>query len=201
VRPIGGQRGTVDVQLVSATNVKLDAAIAAGRFRSDLLYRMNTLEVKLPGLAARQDIEAIASHLLAAHAPGCQLTPGAAAHLRSHPWPGNIRELRNELLRASLGSVDGVIDRTMLEAACAHRSELAHMAAAIGGADGASARHDNAPADRCAFPMAEGSLRDAQKERVRAVLAETGGNISLAARRLGVSRNTVYRALGQAEPS
>ncbi|WP_088348748.1 MULTISPECIES: sigma-54-dependent Fis family transcriptional regulator [Rhodomicrobium] len=175
VRPIGGQRRTVDVQLVSATNVKLDAAIAAGRFRSDLLYRMNTLEVSLPSLAGRGDIEAIARHLLASHAPGCKLTQGAVEHLASHDWPGNIRELRNELLRASLGAIDGVIDRPLIEAACERRAATVDL---------------NAPA------AAEASLRDLRKERVRATLAETGGNISLAARRLGVSRNTVYRIIG-----
>lgn len=177
VRPIGGQRRTVDVQLGSATNVKLDAAIGTGRFRSDLLYRMNTLEVSLPSLGERSDIGAIARHLLTNHAAGCQLAAGAIAHLKSHAWPGNIRELRNELLRASLGAADGVIDQPLIEAACERRVDLSSVA-------------PDAPA-------ADASLRDVRKELVRATLAEAGGNISLAARRLGVPR---YRVLGQSSP-
>jgi sigma-54 dependent transcriptional regulator, acetoin dehydrogenase operon transcriptional activator AcoR len=197
VRPIGGERCTVDVQLVSATNVKLDAAIAAGRFRSDLLYRMNTLEVKLPSLRERRDIEAIASHLLAVHAPGCRLTEGSLAHLRSHLWPGNIRELRNELLRASLGAVDGVIDQATIEAACTVRTGLADAACANGTGGGMPT---GSPAGPYPHPLAEGSLRDVRRESVRAALAASGGNISRAARRLGVSRNTIYRALDQSGP-
>ena len=106
VRPVGGQRSVVDVQLVSATNVKLDAAVAAGRFRSDLLYRVNALEVTLPSLATRSDTEALAAHLLKVTAPACRLDAGALEHIRRHAWPGNIRQLRNELVRASLKAVD-----------------------------------------------------------------------------------------------
>ena len=182
VRPIGGQRTKVDVQLVSATNVKLTSAIASGRFRSDLLYRMNTLEVTLPPLSQRSDIEAIAQHLLARMAPDCELDAGALDHLVDHPWPGNIRQLRNELARASLGAVDGIITRATIEAACGHR----HGASEIGSDEPAAVQ---APGDL--------SLKDVQRERILAVLAEVGGNVSQAARRLGISRNTVYRTMGQ----
>jgi DNA-binding NtrC family response regulator len=152
---------------------------------------MNTLEVHLPALGERQDIEAIARHLLTVYAPGFQLTPGAVAHLKNHAWPGNIRELRNELLRASLSAADGVIDRVAIEAACIRHADRAVVTPAPGSAAAAAA------SDSDAFPEVAALLRDAQSELVRTTFAETGGNISLTARRLGVSRNKVYRILSK----
>ena len=102
VRPIGGVRAKVDVFLVSATNATLDKAIAEGRFRSDLLYRLNTLEVTLPRLRDRVDFDAIVHHLLGSIDPNCEVTPATIAHLAARPWPGNIRELRNMLARFTL---------------------------------------------------------------------------------------------------
>ena len=107
VRPVGGVRAKVDVFLVSATNASLDNAIAEGRFRSDLLYRLNTLEVTLPRLRDRSDFEAIVHHLLGAIDPNCEITPATIAHLAVRPWPGNIRELRNMLARFTLATADG----------------------------------------------------------------------------------------------
>jgi sigma-54 dependent transcriptional regulator, acetoin dehydrogenase operon transcriptional activator AcoR len=171
VRPIGGVRSKIDVFLVSATNATLDKAIAERRFRADLLYRLNTLEVTLPRLRDRTDFDAIAAHLLAAIDPECRITPGAIAGLAAHPWPGNIRELRNVLARFVLAAADGV-------------SADAAVANLIGAA---------------AHPVT-GSLQEIQLASIRTVHAETAGNVSETARRLGVSRNTVYRALIQKAP-
>jgi transcriptional regulator of acetoin/glycerol metabolism len=171
VRPVGGVRAKVDVFLVSATNASLDKAIAEGRFRSDLLYRLNTLEVTLPRLRDRRDFEAIVHHLLGAIDPNCEITPATIARLAARPWPGNIRELRNMLARFTLANADGFIDETGVEAMI-----------------------DQAPL------TTPGSLHDIQRARIRVVHAETAGNISETARRLGVSRNTIYRALGQTKP-
>src|SRR5262249_34146708 len=91
VRPVGGIATQVDVFLVSATNATLDRAIAERRFRSDLLYRLNTLEVTLPGLRDRGDFDAIARRLLRAIDPDSEITAAALARLRSRAWPGNIR--------------------------------------------------------------------------------------------------------------
>jgi transcriptional regulator of acetoin/glycerol metabolism len=171
VRPVGGVRAKVDVFLVSATNASLDKAIAAGRFRSDLLYRLNTLEVTLPRLRDRSDFEAIVHHLLAAIDPNCEITPATIAHLAARAWLGNIRELRNMLARLTLGTADGFIDDAGVEVM-------------IGPA-----------------PLTtSGSLHDIQRDRILVVYAETAGNVSETARRLGVSRNTIYRALGQKTP-
>jgi sigma-54 dependent transcriptional regulator, acetoin dehydrogenase operon transcriptional activator AcoR len=171
VRPVGGVRSKVDVFLISATNASLDKAIAEGRFRSDLLYRLNTLEVTLPKLRDRNDFDAIVRHLLGAIDPHCDITPATIAHLAARAWPGNIRELRNMLARFTLAATDGLIDEAGVEAMI----------------------------DRSAHTE-PGSLHDIQRARILVVYAETAGNISETARRLGVSRNTIYRALGQRKP-
>jgi sigma-54 dependent transcriptional regulator, acetoin dehydrogenase operon transcriptional activator AcoR len=171
VRPVGGRGAKVDVFLVSATNATLDRAVAEGRFRSDLLYRLNTLEVRLPRLRDRTDFDAIAHHLLHAIDPVSNITTQALARLAPRPWPGNIRELRNVLARLTLGVTHGSIDAACVEAAL-----------------------DKVP------PAVPGSLHDVQRARILMVYAETAGNISETARRLGASRNTIYRALGQKRP-
>jgi sigma-54 dependent transcriptional regulator, acetoin dehydrogenase operon transcriptional activator AcoR len=171
VRPVGGVRAKVDVFLVSATNASLDEAIGEGRFRSDLLYRLNTLEVTLPRLRDRTDFDAIVHHLLGAIDPNCEITSATIARLAARPWPGNIRELRNVLARFSLAAADRFVDEVGLDATI------------------------------CQTPLATpGSLHDIQRARILVVHAETAGNISETARRLGVSRNTIYRALGQKKP-
>ena len=171
VRPVGGRGVKVDVFLVSATNATLDQAVADGRFRSDLLYRLNTLEVRLPRLRDRTDFDAIARHLLRTIDPAGDITARALARLAPCPWPGNIRELRNVLARLTLGVANGAVDEACVEAAL-----------------------DKVP------PSAPGSLHDVQRARILMVYAETAGNISETARRLGASRNTIYRALGQKRP-
>jgi transcriptional regulator of acetoin/glycerol metabolism len=168
VRPIGGARTKVDVFLVSATNATLDRAILEGRFRSDLLYRLNTLEVTLPRLQDRSDFDAIVQHLLDAIDPDCEITSATIANLAARPWPGNIRELRNMLARFTLAATDGLIDEAAVEAMIGQPP-----------------------------PKTSGSLHDIQRASVLAVHAETAGNISETARRLGISRNTVYRILEQ----
>ncbi|SED22673.1 Transcriptional regulator of acetoin/glycerol metabolism [Rhizobiales bacterium GAS191] len=164
VRPVGGARHKVDVLLVSATNAKLDRAIAEGRFRSDLLYRLNVLEVVLPSLADRSDFEPILRHLLKEIDADREISQAAIVSLADKPWPGNIRELRNTLARLTLSGNDRIIDDKVIEMMAVHSPS-------------------------------SGSLRDTQRARVLAAHTEAAGNISETARRLGVSRNTVYRAL------
>jgi len=171
VRPVGGIRTKVDVLLVSATNATLEKAISEGRFRRDLLYRLNTLEVMLPRLNDRIDFDAIVRHLLGAIDPDYQITSAAIARLAARAWPGNIRELRNMLARFTLVTADGLLDEA------GFKSLIGQPQLAIAG-----------------------SLHDIQHASILAVFAETSGNISETARRLGVSRNTIYRALGQKTP-
>ncbi len=168
-RPIGGANHVVDILLVSATNAKLDRAIAEGRFRSDLFYRLNTVDITLPVLSERTDFEKIVRHLLLAIDSSLTIGDATIAQLVARPWPGNIRELRNMLARLSLSAVDQHIDWTPSDAAGIAECATAH----------------------------DGSLWELQRARVLTAYAETHGNISETARRLGISRNTVYRALGQ----
>ena len=93
-----------DVRIVTATNVDLEAAVKDGRFREDLLYRINVVEVDLPPLRDRpEDVPGLAERFLREFARGRPIagfTPAAAAALAAHRWPGNVRELRNVVERA-----------------------------------------------------------------------------------------------------
>ena len=110
VRPVGGTKRQIDVLLVSATNANLDESIAKGRFRSDLLFRLNTLEVTLPPLHERSDFADIARHLMRKIDPSADFTESAIDRLAELEWDGNIRELRNVLSRLSLGGPGSLID-------------------------------------------------------------------------------------------
>jgi transcriptional regulator of acetoin/glycerol metabolism len=168
VRPVGGAASrVVDTLLLAATNADLAAAVAAGKFRADLYYRLAITEIHLPRLAERTDILPLARSLLANIAPGARLDEGAALRLQQHDWPGNIRELRNLLSRLTL-SGRLVIDADAVSALLPPRG---------------------------AAPQTGSVLRDTQARQVAAAMRETGGNVSEAARRLGVSRNTIYRAM------
>ena len=168
VRPVGGGAArAVDVLLIAATHVDLADHVARGRFRPDLYYRLDTIEAILPPLRERADFAAIAAHLLQAISPGTKLEDAASAFLAAQPWPGNIRELRNLLTRLTLTEEAGILQLSSLEACIGREAP---------------------PATR---------LRDQTTERIIAVHKDSRGNLSATARRLGVSRNTIYRALAR----
>jgi DNA-binding NtrC family response regulator len=97
----------VRVRVISATNANLPQLIATGRFREDLYYRLNVIEIPVPSLAERcEDIRVLAEHFLGG---SCRFTDAALAALDAHPWPGNVRELRNAVERARLLARDGQI--------------------------------------------------------------------------------------------
>ncbi len=175
VRPVGGSKSQVDVLLVSATNANLDDSIAKGRFRSDLLFRLNTLEVTLPPLRERSDFADIARHLMEKVDPTADLTQSAIDRLADLDWGGNIRELRNVLSRLSLGDRGGLIDETAVQSLIGHHGERLSARTSTSGL--------------------KNDLHEIQRAQVLTTYAETGNNISKTARRLGVSRNTIYRTL------
>ncbi len=178
VRPVGGGRARrVDVLLVAATNAAVEQAVAERRFRADLFYRLDTVSVTLPPLRLRSDLRDICRRLLADIAPGCSLSEDAVQSLSAHSWPGNNRELRNVLTRLSL-EPNAVI-------------EGADITAVLGMGTSLVSRLDR-PAS-----APERSLREASVAQIKAAHRDAGGNLSEAARRLGVSRNTVYRAIGK----
>jgi sigma-54 dependent transcriptional regulator, acetoin dehydrogenase operon transcriptional activator AcoR len=177
IRPVGGAKRQVDVLLVSATNANLDESIAKGRFRSDLLFRLNTLEVTLPPLHERSDFADIARHLMRKIDPSADFTQSAIDRLAELEWDGNIRELRNVLSRLSLGGPGSLIDESAVEAVVGHScSERLSREGSI--------NHG-----------LKSDLHEIQRAHVLTAYAETGNNISKTARRLGVSRNTIYRTL------
>ncbi|WP_425258004.1 sigma-54-dependent Fis family transcriptional regulator [Rubrivivax sp. RP6-9] len=169
VRPVGGTTPRqVDVQLLAATHADLEAEAAARRFRSDLLYRLNTVRVDLPPLRARQDFRAAVQATLAALDPAARIDDAAIARLAQHRWPGNFRELRSVLTRA------------LLQAAQAGSPRL-----------DAAALDVLLPA---AGPAAGSVLQQGASDLVRRAF-ERCGSVSETARCLGISRTTVYRHL------
>jgi len=176
----GGRRRPVDVLLVAAANVDLAAAAAAGQFRADLLYRLNTVEIALPPLRLRTDFAAIARFALGRIAAGWRIGDDAIAVLRRLPWFGNIRELNSVLTRLTLAGAGGVIDAGMVSGLTGRAS-------------------DRPPQDALRVMPPQDTLRVMLQGRIRSVHEETAGNISETARRLHVSRNTVYRALARSD--
>jgi DNA-binding NtrC family response regulator len=164
----------VDVRVISATNAHLDEEVQAGRFRQDLLFRLNTIEIHLPPLRERrEDIPLLGAHFLATHAQRYRKRIGgfdrAALQLMlEHPWQGNVRELNHVIERAVLMAQDSQIKPVDL----ALRS----------GREG-SAR------------MEDMSIEEVEAFLIKKALARHNGNVSHAANALGLSRSALYRRL------
>ncbi|BBE73937.1 sigma-54-dependent Fis family transcriptional regulator [Oharaeibacter diazotrophicus] len=173
VRAIGGRRTeVVDVQIVSATNRDLGTMVAERRFRADLLYRLDAYTIHLPPLREREDFGEIVRRLLADLAPAVTVTDAAIAVLAGRAWPGNVRELRSTLQRALLGRRGEFLDETA----------FLDAAPTAGGPE---------PCPRCrGRPLDENRCIE-----IRLVHARSGGNVAETARRLGLSRTTVYNHL------
>jgi Nif-specific regulatory protein len=181
----GTQAVTADVRVVAATNRDLEKLIAAGRFRSDLYFRIRVVEIVLPPLRDRggKDIARLAHHFAAAAAkrhgrPLPRLSQAAVERLCRYRWPGNVRELENCLESAVVimdGSVIGPEDLPLPDRPLAFSP--------------ASERGEGADGDRVA------TLEEVERRHVLAVLERAGGNQSIAARMLGIGRNTLARKL------
>ncbi len=188
VTPLGGTRAVaVDVRVICATHRDLKAMIAAGTFREDLYYRINALTVTLPALSERSDLPVLAARILSMqHAeigPLCpqRVSDEVMARLRANAWPGNLRQMANVLRTAAI----------MAEGEDEIRCE--HLPEDIAGESDAPGQPEEiAPPSRA---TAQGRMRDWEAGLIRQALERHGGNISLAARELGVSRNTIYRRL------
>ena len=184
VRVGGRETINVNVRIVAATNVRLREAIAEGRFREDLYYRLNVLTLPLPPLRDRRDdIEPLARHFLATAARDfgrevMDFEPEALAALRRHGWPGNVRELMSTVRRAV---VIGDGDKVQLQDLMG--IEDAPRPAAI------------APPFQAA-PKAQPRAGSAEERAaLLAALARHSENVTLTAQELGVSRVTLYRML------
>ena len=172
---------TTNARVISATNADLPALIREGRFREDLYYRLNVIEISLPPLAERRaDIVPLARHFLGT---SWQLSADAQSALLAHDWPGNVRELRNSIERAKLLGRDNrvaVADLNLLAAQqCSAPSERER------GASAEPIRRELVPRD----------VDEPSRELIEASLRESGGNISRAAQSLGLSRQALYRRM------
>lgn len=176
IERVGSSRAkTVNARILSATNIDPIAEVAAGRFREDLLFRLNTIELKLPPLRdRREDIPTLSAHFLKRQAAryGKPLTgfDHAAMHaLMDHPWPGNIRELEHTIERAVLLANGHVV----------RASDLALTA------------RGSVAAQR----LDELTLDEAERTLIQKALARFDGNVSHAAKALGLSRSALYRRM------
>jgi transcriptional regulator with PAS, ATPase and Fis domain len=188
VRRLGGvvdQR--VECRIIAGTNVRLDHAVAAGGFRDDLFYRLNVFRIELPPLRERlEDVAVLAEHFLdeVAREQGQsrkRLSPEALTALREHHWPGNVRELRNVLERAVILAGGDVIQprHVMLQSRTTLSAE-ARSTPALGAIQ---------------IPPEGKSLDEIEREAIQLTLLITCGNLSAAARILGVSRPTLARKM------
>jgi len=198
IQPIGARHmREVDVRVIAATNKSLLAEVEAGRFREDLYYRLNVVQVTIPPLRERAgDIPALARHLLGriAQQPGLRelgITDDALALLGSYDWPGNVRQLQNALFRAAvLCDGDGLTR--------ADFPQIAQLASGRPAGD--------APAPQ-GFPHAgitlfrpDGNLRpldEIEADVIRLAIGHYRGRMTEVARRLGIGRSTLYRKLGE----
>ena len=158
-----------DIRIVAATNRDLAAYVRAGKFREDLYYRLNVIDLHLPALKDRAgDVPLLVGRFLKEFG-GKTVSPEAMKLLEAYPWPGNVRELRNAVEKMCVLSPTGEIGEEDVP------EEMKR-----GGARTLSTA---------------GTLEETEKEKILAVLEEVGGNRTKAAERLGISRRTIYRKL------
>jgi DNA-binding NtrC family response regulator len=170
----GTKKVTVDVRVVAATNVDLEDAIQAGRFRADLYHRLSPIQLRVPSLRERvDDVGPLAGFFLQQHDPRRRFTAEAIEVLQRHAWPGNVRELRNVVTRAAVYSSGDEIGPGDLPHEIAGKRMPAAGPEEVGGY----------------------SLDGLEQNTIFKVLAQTGGHQQKAADILGISRRTLIRKL------
>ncbi|MBS1161164.1 MAG: transcriptional activator of acetoin/glycerol metabolism [Proteobacteria bacterium] len=179
--PMGGEAEPVDFVLICATHCNLKAEIESSRFSVDLYYQINGITLLLPPLRQRQDFQALLARLLDELAPnrGISLEPAVAMAFASYPWPGNISQLANAL-RAACTLLDGNETRIGWQHLPDDLVE--------------ELRWQPSPAASAAGEATE-NLRELSQATISRAIALSHGNMTEAARRLGISRNTLYRRL------
>ncbi len=178
----GSEEVRVDVRVIAATHVNLQQAVADGKFREDLFYRLNVIEIRLPPLRERrEDIPMLASHFLErlAHELGKdvrEISEGALKLLMDYNWPGNVRELENAIERAVVTCRADTLGEE-------HFTFLAH----------------NGQPPKVWAPPAGMSLGEVEKLTIAATLQRTGGNIKESSAILGIDRSTMYEKIKKYE--
>jgi two-component system response regulator AtoC len=182
---LGGHRKiTVDVRVVAATNQDLELAVKEGRFRKDLFHRLSQFQLRVPPLRERpEDIAALARHFLSLKAAAKVFTGDALVALQAHPWPGNIRELRNLVAKLAMATEDRQITGAEV---------VAELRGQVTSGESAAATHASG-----AVPL--GNLENMEEQMIIRALEQTGGHRAQAAEQLGISRRTLSRKLREYE--
>jgi len=186
IRPVGADFTVkVDVRIIAATNRELRAAISEGRFREDLFYRLNVFRIHLPPLRERQeDIPFLANYFLNLYAerhgrPLRGFTDQAMGYFLNYPWPGNIRELENAVERsATLADGHWVMPRDL-------PTEVVQRGIPLLGEGGGDQFPDGL------------TLEELEQRYIRRTIERERGNLSRAARSLGISRSTLWRKMAR----
>ena len=187
-----GKTLAVDVRIVAATNKDLQAEIAVGRFREDLLYRLNVVPIEVPPLRARRaDVAQLVAHFVSQMTrsgglPRKPFDPEAVQQLAAHDWPGNIRELRNAIERLLI-----------LTTGPAVTAQDVDRIAGLGAADGA---RGTSPADLAGAPWMRAATFEefkqvAERTYILAKLKEHDWNVSETARTLNMPRSNLYKKI------
>ncbi|WP_313809095.1 sigma-54 dependent transcriptional regulator [Sphingobium sp.] len=205
VQPIGARRPIhVDVRVIAATNKRLHDEIEAGRFREDLYYRLNVVQLTIPPLRERLgDVPALCRHLLAriATQPGLRglgLTDDALALLMQHDWPGNVRQLQNALFRAAVLCEGDALTPQDFPQITAHIHGRIHGDASHGRLRAVPQPHREA----AGITLFEGDghvrqLAEIEADVIRLAIGHYRGRMTEVARRLGIGRSTLYRKLAE----
>jgi DNA-binding NtrC family response regulator len=179
VSRVGANKETpIDIRLICATNLPLYDMVKENRFRQDLLYRVNTIEIEIPSLRDRmEDIPLLSQHFLKHYAEKynknvSKISDGAMARMNKHPWPGNIRELQHSIERAVILSNSSVL-----------QPEDFNFSSSSG-------KDNEQPLNLDQF-----NLDEVEKLLIRKVLKKYNGNITQAASELGLTRSSLYRRL------
>lgn len=180
VRLGSGRPIPVDVRVIASTDADLKKLVAEGNFRPDLYYRLSPFEIELPPLRERKgDIPLLAERILerhnSQHGKALTLDPDVMPLLKKYPWPGNIREL------------EAVLERAVIQAGDAAAISAAHLPEHVRNGENGRAR---GAAEIQAVPLVE-----MEREAILAAAQEFGGNLSQMARRLGLSRTTIWRKM------
>ncbi|QJD87816.1 sigma-54 interaction domain-containing protein [Cohnella herbarum] len=194
--PVGGTRSAdVDCRFVAATNRDLEARIRDGRFREDLYYRLNAIAIDIPPLRSRkEDIPLLSRAFLREfseryHRPVADFGPNVTEALSAHDWPGNVRELRNAIERIVVFSQNGEARLSDLPASLRDFMPIASR-------DQPTSGFNNSNVSLPTFGSLPEWLARREREYIDAALEQCGGNKVAAAKRLGISRVSLYKKLG-----
>jgi DNA-binding NtrC family response regulator len=205
VVPVGANQPTkIDIRVVAATNLPPAALADEQRFRQDLLFRLNTVEIEIPPLRdRREDIRLLADNFLASYSekygkPARILPDYVAAALEAHDWPGNVRALRHACERAVIladGDVYSVEDFSLSHRSARPAPVISPQMPAFAAPSPAYSTPDPAPAPPPAPAAHDLNLERAEKQIVEQALKKHHYNISLAAQELGLTRASLYRRM------